>query len=38
MKIFYLLSAQPIYNVSTCPSAGFRMWEEAKTTNGGVNF
>lgn len=33
-----LLNYGPIYNVSTCPSAGFRMWEETKTNTGKEKF
>lgn len=33
-----LLNYGPIYNVSNCPSAGFRMWEETKTNTGKEKF
>lgn len=33
-----LLNHGPIYNVSNCSSAGFRMWEETKTNTGKEKF
>lgn len=33
-----LLNHGPIYNVSNCSSAGFRMWEETKTSTGKEKF
>lgn len=33
-----LLKYGPIYNVSDCPSSGFRIWEETKTSTGKEKF